>query len=282
MMAPLVWGATGLMVTPVITAALAALSGGLDEGRLAGDALRPWVYVVVYASFGVQGIGIASLFAVRASTAVAWRRVHHAGPLNLDLAVAVVASGFAGAANLSVAAAFPLGTWGSETASGLVRTTCWVTGSLCLTAAVGSVMLTRGRRVTAALGVWIGTGAMVCWSSYTLVVRIMGDQADTAPPALLALTAAAGASSTVVWIRRLVLAARGGAVRCHEAEAPWQATPWRASVTARSTSDLTLASGRGHMGSPLGCPSVRSPPWRNTYGWRSPTGSARCGSTGRR
>jgi hypothetical protein len=202
LLAPMVWAATGLMITPVATAVLAASSGGLDEGRLAGDALHPWVYAVVYASFGVQAIGIASLFAVRVAKSVTWRRVHLAGPLDPSLALAAAAAGFAGVANLCVAAGVPL--W-PATASGLVRSTCWVTGSLCLWSGAGSVLLTRGRHVTAVVGVWVGTGAMVGWSSYSLLVRAVENRVDTASPALLALTASAGAFLTVVWIRRLVL-----------------------------------------------------------------------------
>jgi hypothetical protein len=205
LLAPLVWGATGLMITPVATAMLAASSGGVDGGRLADDALHRWVYGVVYASFGVQAIGLASLFALRVAKSATWRRVRAAGPLDAWLAVAVAAAAFAGAANLSVATDLALLPWRSETASDLVRTTCCVTGTLCIIAGACSMILTRRRRMTAAVGVWVGTGAMVSWSSYTLLVRVAGDQADTASASLLAITATAGALLTAVWIRRLVL-----------------------------------------------------------------------------
>ena len=60
-LAPLVWGATGLMVTPVLSAAEFAVTGGPSAERLAGDALHAWVYAVVYLGFAVQGVGIAAL-----------------------------------------------------------------------------------------------------------------------------------------------------------------------------------------------------------------------------
>jgi hypothetical protein len=54
-LAPLVWGATGLMVTPVLSAAEFAVTGGPSTEALAGDALHAWVYAVVYLGFAVQG-----------------------------------------------------------------------------------------------------------------------------------------------------------------------------------------------------------------------------------
>lgn len=201
-------GATGLMITPVVTAAITALAGGLDEGRLAADALHPWVYGVVYSAFAVQGAGIATLFGLRVVRSPAWSRRQVAARLTLSLALGVAAAAFAGVANLGVTAGLGLWPWDPGTASGLVRTTSFVTGCLCLAAGVGSLGLRRGRTVMAPVGVWIGTGAMVCWSAYTLLVRMVGDQVVTAPAGLLLLTATAGALLTVVWTRQLVVVAR--------------------------------------------------------------------------
>ena len=71
-LAPLVWGATGLMVTPVLSAAVIAAVGDSSTERLAGDALHAWVYVVVYVGFAVQGVGIATLFGAQVVRAWPW------------------------------------------------------------------------------------------------------------------------------------------------------------------------------------------------------------------
>ena len=71
-LAPLVWGATGLMVTPVLSAAVNAVTGDPSAERLAGDALHAWVYAVVYLGFAVQGVGIAALFGAQVARTWPW------------------------------------------------------------------------------------------------------------------------------------------------------------------------------------------------------------------
>jgi hypothetical protein len=71
-LAPLVWGATGLMVTPVLSAAVIAVAGDPSTERLAGDALYAWVYAVVYVGFAIQGVGIVTLFGVQVVRAWPW------------------------------------------------------------------------------------------------------------------------------------------------------------------------------------------------------------------
>jgi hypothetical protein len=45
-----------------------------------------------------------------------------------------------------------------------------VTGLLCLAGALGSVVAVRHFGLLTIACAWLGTGAMVCWSGYTLLV----------------------------------------------------------------------------------------------------------------
>jgi hypothetical protein len=60
------------MVTPVLSAAVTAIAGDPSTERLAGDALHPWVYVVVYVGFAIQGVGMATLFNAQVVRAWPW------------------------------------------------------------------------------------------------------------------------------------------------------------------------------------------------------------------
>ena len=95
-LAPLVWGATGLMVTPVLSAAVIAVAGDPSTERLARDALHAWVYVVVYVGFAVQGVGIVTLFGAQVVRVWPWLFARRSAPSSPILVGGVSAGALAG------------------------------------------------------------------------------------------------------------------------------------------------------------------------------------------
>ena len=71
-----------------------------------------------------------------------------------------------------------------------------VTGLLCVAGALGSVATMRRFGVFGIASAWLGTGAMVCWSGYTLLVASV--DADVAAATPLPLTALAAVSGVVL------------------------------------------------------------------------------------
>ena len=69
-----------------------------------------------------------------------------------------------------------------------------VTGLLCVAGALGSVATMRRFSLFGIVCAWLGTGAMVCWSGYTLLVAAV--DADVAAATPLPLTALAAVGRT--------------------------------------------------------------------------------------
>ena len=169
-LAPLVWGATGLMVTPVRSAAVIAVAGEPSTERLAGDALQAWVYVVVYVGFAVQGVGIATLFGAQVVRAWPWLFARRSAPSSPILVGGASAGALAGLGFLLLTGGVDRVWFGPAVLEGAERGSWAVTGLLCLAGALGSVATVRRFGLFAIVSAWLGTGAMVCWSGYTLLV----------------------------------------------------------------------------------------------------------------
>ena len=68
-----------------------------------------------------------------------------------------------------------------------------VTGLLCLAGALGSVAAVRSFGLFAIACAWLGTGAMVCWSGFNLLVAAVDAAvAESTPLPLTALTGLSG------------------------------------------------------------------------------------------
>ena len=195
-LAPLVWGATGLMVTPVLSAAVIAVAGDPSTERLAGDALHAWVYVVVYVGFAVQGVGIATLFGAQVVRAWPWLFARRSAPSSPILVGGVSAGALAGLGFLLLASGVDPVWFGPAVSESAERGSWVVTGLLCVAGALGSVATMRRFGVFGIASAWLGTGAMVCWSGYTLLVAAV--DADVAAATPLPLTALAAVSGVVL------------------------------------------------------------------------------------
>jgi len=80
-----------------------------------------------------------------------------------------------------------------------------VTGVLCLAGALGSVVTVRRSGLFASVCAWLRTGAMFCWSGYTLLVAgVDAAVAEATPLPLTALVAVSG----VVLIAALAMSLR--------------------------------------------------------------------------
>jgi hypothetical protein len=195
-LAPLVWGATGLMVTPVLSAAVNAVTGGPSGERLAGDALHAWVYAVVYLGFAVQGVGIAALFGAQVARTWPWLLAPRLAPVSPALVGGASAGALTGLGFLLLASGVDPVWFGPAVTEGAERGSWVVTGLLCLAGALGSVVTVRRSGLFASVCAWLGTGAMVCWSGYSLLVA--GVDAAVAEATPLPLTALAAVSGVVL------------------------------------------------------------------------------------
>jgi hypothetical protein len=195
-LAPLVWGATGLMVTPVLSGAVIAVVGDSSTERLAGDALYAWVYVVVYVGFAVQGLGIATLFGAQAVRA--WPRLFARWSARISpiLVGGASAGVLAGLGFLLLTSGVDRVWFGPAVSEGAERGSWMVTGLLCVVGALGSVATVRGFGLFAIVCAWLGTGAMVCWSGYTLLVAAVDAAVAEGTP--LPLTGLAAVSGVVL------------------------------------------------------------------------------------
>jgi hypothetical protein len=98
-----------------------------------------------------------------------------------------------------------------------VLATAWpATGALCLAAALGAPLvwsrsLVPGVHWWLAAALWIGTGAMVWWSGYTLaVVAARPDLAGTGPVTLTVVTLLVGGALAVLVARLAMSQLRSG------------------------------------------------------------------------
>lgn len=213
---PPMWVATGLLAPVVLLLPLAApVAGGQDPGA-GSDALAGWVYAVVYAGFLVQGLLIAVAFVLYARDR--W-------PAALDRPAAdgrgrptravqrfvagVLAGLAAGTAGLNLAWAVG-GTAGLGDLAGrqtqVDRVTLGVYAVFAAAAALGLPALVTGRPArwpawAAPTLVWLGSGAMVTWGLYLLVIAT-NDPSLTSPGMNLAVAVKVmvGAAAAVLGI----------------------------------------------------------------------------------
>ena len=192
-LAPLVWGATGLMVTPVLSAAVIAVAGDPSTERLAGDALYAWVYAVVYVGFAIQGVGIVTLFGVQVVRAWPWLFARRSARISPILVGGASAGALTGLGFLLLASGVERVWFGPAVSADAERGSWVVTGLLCLAGALGSVAAVRSFGLFAIACAWLGTGAMVCWSGFNLLVAAVDAAvAESTPLPLTALTGLSG------------------------------------------------------------------------------------------
>ena len=202
-LAPLVWGATGLMVTPVLSAAVIAVAGDPSTERLAGDALYAWVYAVVYVGFAIQGVGIVTLFGVQVVRAWPWLFARRSARISPILVGGASAGALTGLGFLQLASGVGRVWLGPAVAEGAERGSLVVTGVLCVVGALGSVATVRRFGMFAIVCAWLGTGAMVCWSGYILLVAAVDAAVAEGTPLPLTVLAAV---SGVVLVATLAMA----------------------------------------------------------------------------
>ncbi|MFJ3964455.1 hypothetical protein [Streptomyces sp. NPDC090036] len=199
-----VFVATGLL-TPIVVAypgqlLLRALGSGPDPVVEAARVpfLDPWVFVVVYTGFIVQGLALAGLFVPYARERWGWRWQGVTGK-RLPPSTGVVAAA-AAVGSLAIAAVYGYWTFGGTAGLGAAnvadRSSDTAVGSathvLCaLAAAAGALLLARGGTLPASrpLGLaWIGGAATLSWGAWMLIAST-GPQLDggEGPPATMVL-----------------------------------------------------------------------------------------------
>lgn len=199
--APLVllpaWVATGLLGTVLVLAPIAAPFAATRSSASQHDALRGWVYALVYGGFCVQAVVLLTLFALYArdrwlpdlrqalSGPVPSRPIRRATALAAMcgvLAVLQLGWGFGMTAGLGAVA-------GRQTS--VDRATLAVHGFFVLAAALGTLLFARPNPARWWLPpalVWCGTASMVTWGSYGLALDAWNPSLTS--PMLAATTAA--------------------------------------------------------------------------------------------
>ncbi|MFE5804509.1 hypothetical protein [Streptomyces sp. NPDC056491] len=199
-----VFVATGLL-TPIVVAypgqlLLRALGFGPDPVVEAARVpfLDPWVFVVVYTGFIVQGLALAGLFVPYARER--WgRRWQGVTGKRLPPSTGVVAAA-AAVGSLAIAAVYGYWTFGGTAGLGAAdvadRSSDTAVGSathvLCaLAAAAGALLLARGGTLPASrpLGLaWIGGAATLSWGAWMLIASTGPQPAGgEGPPATMVL-----------------------------------------------------------------------------------------------
>lgn len=190
--APLVlipmWVATGFLAPIVILTPAGAPLANAESTQ----GLAPWVYVVVYASFTIQGLVLLAAFAFYAANR--WGRlspirpVKHPGWWQLFLVVCLGGS-------LTLFVSYLCWTWGiafpPAHLTAVDRATLAVYALFALAAATGVAVLGRATTVTrrwvALATVWLGSSSMFAWGIYYLALAAW--RPDQAAPQLAAAAA---------------------------------------------------------------------------------------------
>ena len=181
------------MATPVLSAAVIAVVGNSSTERLAGDALYAWVYVVVYVGFAVQSLGIATLFGAQVVRAWPWLFARWSARISPILVGGASAGALAGLGFLLLASGVERVWFGPAVSADAERGSWVVTGLLCLAGALGSVAAVRHFGLFTIACAWLGTGAMVCWSGFNLLVAAVDAAvAESTPLPLTVLTGLSG------------------------------------------------------------------------------------------
>ena len=180
------------MATPVLSAAVIAVVGNSSTERLAGDALYAWVYVVVYVGFAVQSLGIATLFG--AQVVRAWLGSSRGGRR-------VSARSWSAARRLVRWLVLDFCCWRAESnGSGSVppclrmrsEAPGWSRGCCAWQGRWGQWQWYATSACSQSCA-WLGTGAMVCWSGFNLLVAAVDAAvAESTPLPLTVLTGLSG------------------------------------------------------------------------------------------
>jgi hypothetical protein len=194
-----VWVGTGLLFPIMVGSALTVLlSTGSQESSTELGGIAPWVYVLVYASFAVQGVALAIAFTchvrarwgpllgsrtgdvIAADPGRSWLQVHLAGIAELvavmAVAVALVCAYWTAGGEYGLSDARAHDTSGMQAAR----------AAAAVVAAAGVLGLTgrwaRERRfwLPAAL-TWVGSGALVAFDVFTVVINRLFFLLGTAP-----------------------------------------------------------------------------------------------------
>ena len=187
------WVGTGLLFQISVGALLAGLFSSTSHASSAGTGgIRPWVYVLVYASFAGQGVALAIAFAcyirarwrgpldVRTGDVVAGRSARvrswpekHLTQLALTVAgmavaMSLVCGYWAAGGSFGPSGALPDPPSAMQ-ASRLAGAVTAVAGLLALAGGWG-----RGRRLWLTAGLtWVGSGAMVAFDALVLVLFLV-------------------------------------------------------------------------------------------------------------
>jgi len=194
LVAPLVWGATGLMATPVLTYLIVLVT---DPALAAGTDLAPWVYAAVYGSFAAQAAGLLTLLLLRMHQP---RTSQHSR--RASQTIAMLSSVAVGAWYLRRAAGGPLLAGDSAALDPVGRVGAAVTGALALASALSLMMISRSVRSQWMALAWVSSGAMACFSGYLLLIGLLTPQPPHgAPRPLLVATLLSGAIAALT-VRR--------------------------------------------------------------------------------
>lgn len=206
------WVGTGLLGTVLVLAPLAAPFA--RSAVQSGNALRPWVYALVYASLGAQGVVLLLAFAlyVRDRWWLQLRRAFAQPAAGSRAALTLTVLCVAGSlVHLGWAVGVQTGLQGiADRQSAVDRVTLGVYGGVALAVAVGLQLLVRfrGRAPWWAgpLLLWCGTASLVTWGGYDLALAAW--DASLSTPALTA----AAAARTLCGLAAALLAVRAAGV----------------------------------------------------------------------
>ncbi|MFI6235485.1 hypothetical protein ACIBD9_18160 [Micromonospora sp. NPDC050784] len=203
-----VWVGTGLLAPAVIEVVNGALAGAVTGGRevsLAGGLVAPWVYVVVYTSFALQGLLLGAAFVryARSRWPYVFDRLSATG-IGATRGLQVVLACAGGAAAVAVAVAHLVMAFSAEGAFVGAYQEGWeytarsgevVNAAMAVSAAVGVLLMLRwpagGSRTAVPAGLvltWIGTGAMFGYALLTLLAVVLGAPESDNVTALNGLT----------------------------------------------------------------------------------------------
>jgi hypothetical protein len=221
-----VWVGTGLLFQVVVGAALVGLSASEDSSVGTGG-IQPWVYVMVYAAFAVQGAALAIAFAChvrarwgrvlgertadvlssRSAQVRRWPERHLAEIAEvvaaMAIVVAVVCAYWAVGGSIGLSDARPRDSLGLQ-ASRVAGAVIAVVGLLGLAGRWGR----RTRFWAPAALAWVGSGALVAFDALTLVTNRLFSafgtvlpEADWAPiDTVLVIKAVIGVSAAIVGV----------------------------------------------------------------------------------
>ncbi|MCK2221467.1 hypothetical protein MF672_047840 [Actinomadura sp. ATCC 31491] len=196
------WAGTGLLSEVAVTTPLALLTHG-GAVFAGGSPVRPWVYLMVYGGFIVQGLALMTAFVLyaRERWPFAFARFPFAGPAApLHAVVArgvLLVAGVLGAVRLFWAVTG--GGGGTSAAAGVQN---GVKGVFAVGGALALAALVRGQGPRRLVAAWLGSGALFANGLYGSLLTVVGGPFG-----------AAGAPVRIADLFGLLTGARDGAVR---------------------------------------------------------------------